>query len=117
MGITIKGSTGSNIRFVDNGGGGSLVVSSGGGGGGIQPDSLPGLVGWWKADALTGLSNGQTVSSWADSSGTGNDLSAVDEYGGAYSSAVYYTASDPADRKSTRLNSSHVSESRMPSSA
>jgi hypothetical protein len=31
------------------------------------------LVAWLKADAITGLANGATVSVWADSSGNGND--------------------------------------------
>lgn len=32
-----------------------------------------GLVGWWKADAITGLADGDAVSTWADSSGNGLD--------------------------------------------
>lgn len=32
------------------------------------------LKGWWKADAITGLSDGAAVSSWTDSSGNGNTL-------------------------------------------
>ena len=55
-----------------------------------------------------------------------NNLSINDDY---YTSAIVkmkhikkkeqveIKASEPIDRKSTRLNSSHVSESRMPSSA
>lgn len=35
----------------------------------FTPASLPGLVGWWKADALTGLSNTDPVSSWTASVG------------------------------------------------
>ena len=40
-----------------------------------------------------------------------------DRAGRDMSGAVDYLASHKSDRKSTRLNSSHVSESRMPSSA
>ena len=36
---------------------------------------------------------------------------------GAGSDPSYTTATFPADRKSTRLNSSHIQKSRMPSSA
>lgn len=37
-----------------------------------DPSSIAGLVGWWKADALT-LADGDPVSSWTDSSGNGFD--------------------------------------------
>jgi prepilin-type N-terminal cleavage/methylation domain-containing protein len=37
-----------------------------------QPNSITGLIAWWKADALT-LNNGVRVSSWTDSSNTGNN--------------------------------------------
>ncbi|MGB0141519.1 MAG: hypothetical protein ACPF8W_00445 [Luminiphilus sp.] len=39
------------------------------------PADLPaGLAGWYKADAITGLSDGDPVDSWVDSSGNGNTL-------------------------------------------
>lgn len=39
------------------------------------PSDLPaGLAGWYKADAITGLSDGEAVASWVDSSGNGNTL-------------------------------------------
>lgn len=41
------------------------------------PDGISGLFGWWKADAITGLTNGATVSSWSDSSGAGRTLTAT----------------------------------------
>ena len=51
----------------------------------------------------------------------GTEICVFDAYGTLYdfNSAVarHKAAIGPKDRKSTRLNSSHVSESRMPSSA
>ena len=44
----------------------------------IQPDDVEGLKLWLKADALTGLSDGDTVTTWADSSGLGNDATQSD---------------------------------------
>jgi hypothetical protein len=38
------------------------------------PDNLADLRAWYKADAITGLSDGDPVSTWADSSGGGYDL-------------------------------------------
>lgn len=38
------------------------------------PNTITNLVGWWKADAIGGLSNGAAVTSWTDSSGTGNTV-------------------------------------------
>jgi hypothetical protein len=37
------------------------------------PSDVTGLRGWWKADAITGLSDGAAVGTWSDSSGLGND--------------------------------------------
>lgn len=37
----------------------------------FDPSQIASLIGWWKADAITGLSDGQAVASWVDSSGTG----------------------------------------------
>ncbi len=43
-------------------------------GGNFTAANLSGVIGWYKADAITGLSDGDSVSSWADSSGEGNTL-------------------------------------------
>ncbi len=49
--------------------------TAGGGGDGSteilpeEPNTLPDLIGWWKADAIGGA-DGDTISSWVDSSGT-----------------------------------------------
>ena len=40
------------------------------------PTDLASLYAWYQADAITGLSNGDPVSTWADSSGNGYDLTA-----------------------------------------
>lgn len=32
-------------------------------------DAVPGLVGWWRADAVTGMADGDLMSTWADVSG------------------------------------------------
>lgn len=37
----------------------------------LSPDNFPGLVAWYKADAIVGLTSGQAVSSWVDSSASG----------------------------------------------
>lgn len=39
---------------------------------GVQPDSVAGLTLWFKADAITGLSDGAAVSTWTDSSANVN---------------------------------------------
>lgn len=41
----------------------------------FSPSDLSGLVQWLKADAITGLSDGDPVSTWGDSSGNGRDAS------------------------------------------
>lgn len=38
----------------------------------VSPDTISGLIGWWKADALS-LNNGDPVDTWADSSSSRND--------------------------------------------
>ena len=86
MAIVSKGSGGS-IKFTGTGGGISITSSGGGGGGGgFNPSSLGNLSAWYKAASLS-LSNGATVTSIADSSGTGNDMTS---YGGT----PIYNASD-----------------------
>jgi hypothetical protein len=54
-----------------------VTVSNGGGGGTspIQPDSISNLVLWLKADAIVGLSDGDPVATWEDSSSANNDAS------------------------------------------
>jgi len=39
------------------------------------PPDLSNLVGWWKADAITGLANNDPVSQWNDSHTSGNNVS------------------------------------------
>lgn len=43
---------------------------------GFTPASVSGLHAWWKADAITGLSDNATISSWSDSSGNSRTLTA-----------------------------------------
>ena len=62
MAIRTTGSGGS-IKLTGTGGG--LKIISSGGGGGILPNTLPGLVAWYKADSLV-LSNGASVTYWQD---------------------------------------------------
>lgn len=38
------------------------------------PTDVAGLIGWWRADAITGLSDGAAVASWPDSSASGWNL-------------------------------------------
>lgn len=40
---------------------------------GAQPDTISGLQLWLKADAITGLNDGDSVTTWTDSSGNSND--------------------------------------------
>lgn len=46
--------------------------------GGFVPSDIAGLVLWLKADAITGLADGDSVVTWPDSSGNGNDMSSLD---------------------------------------
>lgn len=61
----------------------SLIIdpyryAAGGGGGGVAPTDLSGLQLWLKADAITGLSdNDQITTVWPDSSGNGRDFSSL----------------------------------------
>ncbi len=69
---------------VENGGNGDNGGGNGGGivipdGEAVPPDTLPGLVGWYKADALTGLSGGDPVAIWPDASEQGNHALQGDE--------------------------------------
>lgn len=38
----------------------------------LTPDDVSNLAGWWKADAIDGLADGDPVASWVDSSGANN---------------------------------------------
>ena len=40
----------------------------------FQPDNLSGLVAWWVATSITGVSDGVGFINWYDSSGSGNNL-------------------------------------------
>ena len=42
---------------------------------GVLPSDIAGLKAWYKADAITGHSDGDAISSWSDSSGNGLNLS------------------------------------------
>jgi hypothetical protein len=71
----------SSIKINGNGSGklkvtgaGSAILKIAGGGGGFSPSSLGNLKAWYNASALTGLSNGDTISTWADGSEFGNTL-------------------------------------------
>ena len=48
------------------------------GGGSWDPSQLTALVAWYKADSLTGVTDGDSVASLSDSSGTGNNLTVHD---------------------------------------
>lgn len=41
------------------------------------PDGVPGLTGWYRADLITGVGDGGTISQWNDSSGSGNTISST----------------------------------------
>lgn len=41
------------------------------------PTAVSGLAGWWRADAITGLSDGAAVTTWPDSSGLARDMTAT----------------------------------------
>ena len=45
---------------------------------GWTPASISDLWGWWKADAITGVSNGATLAAWADSSALAHNASSAD---------------------------------------
>lgn len=44
------------------------------GGGSFSPTDIAGLKVWLKSDAIVGLNNGDSVTTWSDSSGIGNDV-------------------------------------------
>lgn len=66
-------STGSQtVSVVD--GTNKVTVLKGGTSAAIQPSAISGLQAWWKADAITGLTNGSPVASWVDSSGNSRPM-------------------------------------------
>lgn len=67
----------------------SIQAVSGGGGGGFDPSQLSGLKLWLKADAGVTVDGSGNVSSWADQSGSGKDVSQAD----AAKRPAYVTAS------------------------
>jgi hypothetical protein len=83
------------------GSGGHMMVISSPSVSSITPDSLPGLVSWFKADSITGVVDGGTVTSWSDDSVNNNDLTSR---GGT----PFYVASDPLfnNRPVVRFNNS-----------
>lgn len=50
-----------------------------------------GLFAWYKADAITGFTNGQALTSWTDSSSNGYTLTAVSDEGYSVSTPTYRT--------------------------
>lgn len=50
------------------------IDALGGGGGAFTPLQLPSLIAWYDADAITGLSDTDSVTTWSDESGNGWDL-------------------------------------------
>ena len=49
---------------------------------------LSGLVGWYKADAIVGLTDGQYVTTWTDSSSAGHDMALLGGTGPVYNTNV-----------------------------
>ena len=92
MTIKLRGTGGS---FKLRGAGGSVKFNPTKNDGSINPGSLSGLVAWFKADAITGVSNGDPVYSWSDSSPIGNMLSSY-EGSPTYDAANTYLNNKPA---------------------
>lgn len=51
-----------------------MLLTGAGRQGGFSPQAVAGLQLWLKADAIVGLNDGDPVSTWADASGNGRDL-------------------------------------------
>lgn len=66
-------STGSQLVSVFDGTN-KVQVLKGGQSAPILPSAISGLAAWWKADAITGLTNGSPVASWVDSSGNSRPM-------------------------------------------
>lgn len=75
---TLKGLAYASVKTCDGLAVGSVKTINGldatAGGGAFSPSDIAGLKLWCKADALTGLSDGNAVSSFTDQSGNGNHL-------------------------------------------
>lgn len=88
----------SSIKINGSGSGGLRISGAGSAvriappAGGFDPGSLGGLKAWYNASALTGLVNGDTISTWTDGSGFGNTLTMVSYQ--SYSYPAQYVASD-----------------------
>jgi len=54
----------------------------------LRNGPAPSYIAWWKADAITGYSDGQNMTNWVDSSGNGYDLTQTN----AVSGPVYKTS-------------------------
>lgn len=65
-------------------------------------NTLPGLKVWYKADAITGASNGSSVTTWADSSGNGKNLTGT---------GATYVEIGPNGRPAVRLNNANMNVS------
>jgi len=87
--IKINGSGSGKLKIT---GVGSAVVRMSAPAGGFDPASLGGLKAWYNASALTGLSNGDAITTWADGSGFGNTLTMITLAG--YGSKVSYLSAD-----------------------
>jgi len=86
MSISIKSSGSLNILS-----GGSAIINASAPPA-FSPSSLGGLKAWYNASALTGLSNGDAITTWADGSGFGNTLTMMSLAG--YGSKVSYLSAD-----------------------
>jgi hypothetical protein len=62
---------------------------------GIAPDTLSGLVAWFKADAITGIADGDPMTSWTDSSTSANNLTSY-EGTPTYDASNSYLNNQPA---------------------
>ena len=95
----------------------------------LAPNTVPGLSirrqdgSWLDAPAIPGayvVNGGQLMRRWTNDTFLATPHRAINRSGGERYALAFFCDANidwPIDRKSTRLNSSHVSESRMPSSA
>ena len=73
--------------------------------------------GWADHELATGGKPGHHHDSDCDAGGATNGTNQIGELCAVLEALRAHPGSEPLDRKSTRLNSSHRSQSRMPSSA
>jgi len=69
--------------------------------GGLLPSSISGLTAWYKADSISGVSNGGSVTAWSDSSGNNHNLSQ-----NTTSAEPVYEISDIGGQPAVRFNGS-----------